>query len=131
MGDSFVGGFRSMVAYRDTAFVPTERPWALALPSRLRAPVQGRTIRPERTSEITVCPRRPPAAPPLSSPAERGCRMGPESLAWEKPPEVLTHGDVCLRDRWRDVIAGQGHHRRQHRAPAQEPRPGGQHPQAR
>ena len=41
----------------------------------------------------------------------------------EKPPEDLTHGEVCLCDRRRDLLSRQRHHRRQRRSHPQGPRP--------
>jgi CTP synthase len=42
-------------------------------------------------------------------------RTGDFSIASEKPPEDQTHGEVCLCDRRRDLLARQRHHRRQRR----------------
>ena len=52
-------------------------------------------------------------------------------VASEKPPEDRSSGEVCLRDRWRDIVAGQGHHGCKHRPTAQESGSLRLHPQAR
>ena len=52
-------------------------------------------------------------------------------VPFEKPPEDLTHGEVCLCDRRRDLLSWQRHHRRQRRSHPQGARPAGLHPQAR
>ncbi len=65
------------------------------------------------------------------SDAPRGCPRSGRPVALEKPPEDATHGEVCLCDRRRDLLSGQGHHRRQRRSHPQGARPAGLDPQAR
>ena len=100
----------------------------------LGVPLGGRTRAGTARPPWRPGPCRPAHAPALigDPPAtRRGCPGRPVPVASEKPPEDLSSGEVCLRDRWRHVVAGQGHHGREHRPAAQEPGPLRLHPQAR
>ena len=60
-----------------------------------------------------------------------GLSRGLQFDSMRKTPEDLTHGEVCLCDRWSDLLPRQGHHRRQRGPPVQGTGPQGLHPQAR